>query len=229
MKKLLCAAAVMMCLVGPAFAAIDLRITEIWPGQAGDDITVDWFEITNYGDMPWVDGVDGLLRADDNSRSLANSALISGITNILPNESVIVLMEGSAAAEQTFYDAWNPVKSQHISNIGIAPGSGLGLGQGGGNPQDGVTLFLSGIEVDFETYTGSGLFNNGQSWDVVLAAYSLPGNASGAVASFALGGDDGDVPAIASPGMVSGVTFVPEPTSLAMMGLAALGMAARRQ
>ncbi len=224
MRILLCAAAMTLCLASQALAVIDLRITEIWPGQAGPDVTVDWFEVTNYGDMPWVDGVDGPLRADDNSQSLANSALITGITSILPNESVIVLMEADAADKQEFFDVWNPVKPQKLNNIGITAGSGLGLGQ----PADGASLFLNGVQVDFEAYAGSGTLNPGQSWDVVLAAYSLPGNASGAVATEVFGGDEGDVPAIGSPGMVSGVTFVPEPSSVVLAGLAMMVLGVRR-
>lgn len=31
-------------------AAFDLQVSEIWTGQAGSDVTEDWFEIVNLGD-----------------------------------------------------------------------------------------------------------------------------------------------------------------------------------
>ena len=38
--------------------AFDLRISEIFSGQSGSDLTSDWFEITNIGTTAWVQGVD---------------------------------------------------------------------------------------------------------------------------------------------------------------------------
>jgi len=188
-----------------ALAVFDLQITEMWPGQAGTDVTVDWFEVTNYGDTAWVSGVDLVLYADDGPAVFANAQPISGITNILPGESAIVLMEADATDKTNFFNVWNPVKPQILDNLGIVDGSGLGMGQ----PADGAWMFLSdGSLLDNELYTGS---TTAQSWDVVLGAYSTVGNASGAVATLAMGGD-GDTPAIGSPGMVA-----PEPGSVALM------------
>ena len=45
----------------------DLIITEIFSGQAGTDLTADWFEIENVGTGAWVSGVDGDLYYDDES------------------------------------------------------------------------------------------------------------------------------------------------------------------
>ena len=42
----------------PSFALV---VTEAWVGQAGDDVTADWFELTNVGERPWVAGVDAAL------------------------------------------------------------------------------------------------------------------------------------------------------------------------
>jgi hypothetical protein len=226
MKKLLLAVAIAACLSSQALAVINLQITEIWPGQADDDLTKDWFEITNYGDSPWVSGVDSPIFVNDNGGDLlTTSAQLYSISSILPNESVMVLMEGGPADKVEFYNVWNPVIPQALSNIGYVDGSGLGLGQ----PADGVRISMNGVLLDQETYTGSGVFNNGQSWDVVLAAYSLVGNASGAQATIAGGGADFDAPNIGSPGSVSGVVDVPEPGSLALAGLALLGAAFRRR
>ena len=222
MKVLFCAAAFALCLASQSLAVINLQITEIWPGQAGTDVTGDWFEVTNFGDTAWVDGVDGPLSADDGPAVFANSALISGILDILPGESVLVLMEADGADKTNFFNVWNPVIAQDLDNIGFCDGSGLGMGQ----PADGASIFLNGVLADNELYAGSGLFNNGQSWDSYLGAYSVVGNEAGAVATLALGGEDLDAPAIGSPGQIQGV---PEPSSVVMVGLAMLGLAGRRR
>jgi hypothetical protein len=226
MKKFLYAAAIAACLSSQALAVIDLRITEIWPGQAGADVTNDWFEITNYGNTAWVSGVDSPIFVNDSGGDiLTTSAQVFGLANILPNESVIVLMEGDQDDKQEFFDVWNPVIPQVLSNIGYADGSGLGLGQ----PADGVRIVMNNVLLDSKNYTGSSLFNNGQSWDVVLAAYSLVGNASGAQATLVGGGEDLINPAIGSPGSVFGVPNVPEPGSLVLAGVALLSAALRRR
>jgi hypothetical protein len=226
MKKFLLAAAIAACLSSQSLAVINLQITEIWPGQADTDVTVDWFEITNLGDTAWVSGVDSPIFVNDNGGDLlTTSAQLRILGNILPSESVVVLMEAGPTEKLEFYNVWNPVIPQALSSIGYVDGSGLGLGQ----PSDGVRISMNGVLLDQETYTGSGVFNNGQSWDVALAAYSLPGNASGAQATLVLGGADLDAPAIGSPGRVAGVSNVPEPGSLALAGLALLGAAFRRR
>jgi hypothetical protein len=226
MKKFLLAAAIAACLSSQALAVINLQITEIWPGQADTDVTKDWFEITNYGDSPWVSGVDSPIFVNDSGGDiLTTSAEVFGLANILPNESVVVLMEGDTGDKQEFFDVWDPVIPQVLSNIGYADGSGLGLGQ----PADGVRIVMNNTLLDAENYSGSGVFNNGQSWDVALTAYSLPGNASGAQATLVGGGADLDAPAIGSPGSVAGVPNVPEPGSLVLAVIALLGATLSRR
>jgi hypothetical protein len=199
----------------PANAAIDLRITEVWAGSDGSDITPDWVEITNFGDTAWNFG-SSALTINDSGGGTGTDAVVQGIDDILPSEVAIVLMEGSTSDVQEFYDIWNPVKTQAIANIGFAEGSGLGLGQGG----DGVHIWLDDVLEDSFSYTS---ITSDISYDVLLGGDSVVGNASGAVATLVV--NDAGSPAVGSPGMV-----VPEPGAafLLLLGVACLSCTVRR-
>jgi hypothetical protein len=205
-----------------SYADFDLQITEIWPGnEPGENLTSDWFEVTNFGDMAWEEAMDGGLWYDDDSADPTAADPIIGVGTIAPGESVIFVdgEDGSGDNVAEFLNVWNPVKSQ--GQVGSYEGSGLG--QGG----DGVTLWVSpamptvaDVPEDFATYP-TALLNGGQSFDTVLDAFSVDGNASGAVTTLAL--NDENQPAIGSPGMV-----VPEPSSIALMLLCLAGLSLRR-
>jgi hypothetical protein len=218
MRRRLILAFLLMCAATapalPAQGAIDLQITEIWNGQDGSDLTADWFELTNYGDEAWIAASGPVLSVNDNSGELGTDVVVAGLTDINPGESAIILMEGDEAAKTTFFDVWNPVKSQVLTNIGYADGGGLGLGSGG----DGVRVWLNDILEDSEDYNSP---ISGVSWDVPLSNYSMVGNASGAVATTQL--NDAGEAAIGSPGMVPSI---PEPTSIILLifgAVAAIG------
>jgi hypothetical protein len=201
--------------VSPAQAGIVLQVTEIWAGQDGSDLTKDWFELTNVGDMPWIAASGPVLTVNDNGGGLGTDDLVEGIADILPGESVIILMEGTAPDAQTFFDVWNPVKPQVLANIGYAdgvPSGGLGLSSSG----DGVRVWLDDVLQDSEDYTSP---PSGVSWDAELGEYSTIGNSAGAVATIAL--NDAGEPAVGSPGMIP----VPEPSSIALLAIAALAAA----
>lgn len=202
----------LLALAAPATAAFDLKITEMWMGNdPGANLTADWVEITNFGATPWVEATDGGLWFDDNSFDPVLADPMSGVPSIAPGESV-VYVNGDAADVAEFLSVW-----------GLAPGSlqigihdGSGLGQGG----DGVAIFRSFVQpvitdlVDAQLYP-TAANNGGQSWDVILGAFSTVGNSSGAFQS-ALANDVNQFAIGSPPG-----TVIPEPTS-AVLGLIAL-------
>ena len=181
----------------PVPPAIGLVITEIFPGQEGDDLTADWFEIRNTGNQAWVSGVDPDLFYDDESAEPLDADPIQGITDIQPGETVLVLVTDNTADITVFEEVWSPVIDLTGIEIGFTDGAGLG---GGG---DAVTLWLgdptSSQPIDMAAYPDTAPFD-GQSFDVELDTFSVVGNANGAVQTVALGGDMMDVPNIGSPG-----------------------------
>ena len=177
--------------------ASGLKITEIFSGQSGDDLTPDWFEITNTGTEAWVAGENEDLYYDDESADAGTADLIQGLTRIEPGASAIVLISDTPDDITVFNNIWSPVIDLNGIGIGYADGAGLG---GGG---DAVTLWQGDpngvLPIDTASYPDTELFD-GRSYDVELAAFSVVGNANGAVQTLALGGDNMDVPNIGSPG-----------------------------
>lgn len=210
-----------------ANAAFDLRITEIWPGNdPGENLTSDWFEVTNFGDTAWTAAVDGDLYFDDDSQGRDDDFnppvfdssipdLMSGIATINPGESVVFVDDDTI---DEFAAVWGTAVD--LPQIGIHAGSGLG--QGG----DGVTLFISvgapaGLAsiIDFQAYPAADL-SGGQSYDVTTGEFST-------VAGFAAQTsvvNDLSQPAIGSPGFL-----VPEPTTVALIAMLAGSLAATRR
>lgn len=178
-------------------APLNLVVTEIFPGQSGDDLTEDWFEIRNDDSLAWIAGMDPDLYYDDESAAGGDADLILGISAIQPGESVIVLVTDNPADIQSFRDVWGPVIDLAGVQIGYTDGAGLG---GGG---DAVTLWLGDpnafLPLASGAYPDTDGFD-GQSFDVELGAFSVVGNANGAVQTLALGGNAMDVPNIGSPG-----------------------------
>ncbi|MEM6516738.1 MAG: choice-of-anchor I family protein [Bacteroidota bacterium] len=175
----------------------DLEITEIFAGQAGSDLTADWFEITNNGSGIWASGVNPDLFYDDESADASTADLIQGITDIQPGESVVVLITDNANDITEFQTVWGQVLDLTNVEIGFTDGAGLG---GGG---DAVTIWsgdpTASSPIDSASYPDT-VNNDGQSYDVDLAAFSTVGNTNGAVATILGGGDNSDVFNIGSPG-----------------------------
>jgi len=179
--------------MGPALP--NLQITEIWPGNGdGDNLTADWFEITNVGDVAWTPAM-GDLYFDDVSEDPLDAALISGIASIQPGEAVIAIDDTDTAE---FIAVWGAY--YNLTNVQIGTYSGAGLGGGG----DAVTLFMSigapvdaSTIVDVEAYPDTE-FNPGQSYDVTKGDFSVIGELP--YEPVATAGNDMGESAIGSPG-----------------------------
>ena len=227
MRKFLWAALALSLLGQNAMAAINLQITEMWPGnEPGSNLTDDWFEVTNFGDMAWTAAGDGDLYYDDDSADATAADLLSGVASIAPGESVI-FVDGSATTGAANVAFWHLIWDGDLSSVPqVGTYEGSGMSQGG----DGATLFLdadnngpSGAEIiDLELYPDANAFG-GKSYDSGLGQFSSVGNASGAIATTAL--NDENQPAIGSPGSAA----VPEPTSMALAVLGLIGVLYNRR
>ncbi len=219
-----------------ANAAFNLQITEIYFGQTNPDPTSDWFEITNIGDMAYVEASDGTLYQDDFAPNPTKADPIVGITSIAPGESVVVLVD----FEDDFTDvagalaAWNSTWS-NVPGVTVGTASnGSGLSS---SNSDGPTIWLGdpntgGILLDTEVYPapeGVNGLQDGASYDVGLGEFSSVGNTSGALESIGLGGGETIIPpfqpSIASPGSAT----IPEPSTMALVIVSGLLVAARRR
>ncbi|MEO0531956.1 MAG: PEP-CTERM sorting domain-containing protein [Planctomycetota bacterium] len=211
----------------PAQAQFDLQVTEIWPGnEPGENLTRDWFEITNFGDTAWTAAVDGDLYYDDDSQGIDGDTnlfdssipdILTGVASIAPGESAVFVDEGADAIAD-FLAVWGSV----VDGVQIGLYDGSGLSQGG----DGVTLFLSmGAPtslldiIDFELYPSADL-NGGQSFDVTTGEFST---VAGFAAETAIVNDVMQS-AIGSPGFL-----VPEPSTVAMIAMLAAGLGFARR
>ena len=194
MKKITLFAFLLLCTI--SFSQNSFEITEIYSGQDGADLTADWFEMKNNGATTYVAAVDGNLYYDDESADPTTADIIQGITEIQPGAFAIVII-GSAADVTVFTDVWSEVIDLTGVQIGYTDGAGLGAGGDAVNIWLGDPLTTS--PVASASYPDTSL-NDGQTYDVELVAFSVVGNANGAVETLALGGANSDVPNIGSPG-----------------------------
>ncbi|TWT85329.1 hypothetical protein Pla123a_01360 [Posidoniimonas polymericola] len=220
---LLCAAATLCALSSQA--AYNLQVTEIYSGHSVEaDVTADWFELTNYGDMAWDSAVDGPLFYDDDSEDPTAADPLLGVTSIAPGQSAIFVQGSEDAVIAEFLAVFS-----NVAGLSVGRFDGSGLGGGG----DGVTIFtgevsfpdfIVGDRIEFEAYPDydaavAGGVIDGSTWDVVNQRWSVAGE-FGALAS--AGG--GAFPIIGSPG-----TAAPEPTAMAISFAGLMGLSTFRR
>ena len=211
MKKLV-ALMVVLAMSVSAFAAYDLQITEMYSGLSEEDGTADWFEITNYGDAA-CDLSSVSLFYDDDSSDWEDAAQITGISSIAVGESVVVMISDETDAVDTMRTLWNLNSSVQV---GIVDGKGLS-----NKKEDGVTLFAADQTViDYVTYEWP---SSGMMCQTVDVAYDNTTTASvagvnGAYASNTFYNTTAgcDICLVGSPAVV------PEPATMALLGLGAL-------
>lgn len=184
----------------PENSGIDIEVTEIWPGQTGDDLTADWFEIVNRGDTTWTQGVDPDLFYDDDSADPGVADPITGLTSLAPGETAIVVVSDTAGDVADFVSNWMPDITLDDVEVGIVDGSGLS-----NTAADAVTIWLGdpgsgGTLEDSAPYPG---VSGGASFDIDLNELSTVDNVHGAVATTATAGSSGMEPATGSPGIQS--------------------------
>ena len=218
MKKLLLAMTAMVALCSPAFAQIDLQVTEVSPfgtdfNNAPDPDAVEFIEITNFGNAAFLFGLDGDLFFDDQAPNADNADPISGVNMIAAGESAIFLnidfdpTDGTTGdfTPTTGADFFRDQFPTFTGQIGYFNGSGLS-----GSGSDGATLFLTDVgiaptldDIISELVYEAGSLVAGQSFQAPINAFATP-----------------------TPGFVS---VVPEPTSLGVLGLLGIGAFVRRK
>ncbi|MCA9264831.1 MAG: hypothetical protein KDA60_13320, partial [Planctomycetales bacterium] len=202
----------------PVSAEAILKFTEVWPGGfLGAEATSDWFELTNFGDMP-ATGIDGNYFFDDASNSPAQSDPLRGIDTINVGESVIFITswedDFNAVTEDAiaaFEEMWGPLGDVQV---GYVP---FGSGFGG---SDAAVLFDSNQPdantIDFIAFDSVGSVASFVSepdgtWVPRLAQAGVWGAYAGNLPAHDLAPD----PPIGSPGVV-----VPEPGCGSLLAIA---------
>lgn len=220
-RKLLAATLLAAAPLGNAAADPLFRVTEAYTGVSGEDGTPDWFEVTNFGDTA---GDTGGLLYDDSGPNLGDAGTLSSVS-LAPGASGVFLIEGELTDVADFNAIWGS---------GIVVGTtSAGGGLGGSNDEVNLAADVGGVFTILDTlaYAETGgrqtLSDPTGEGPVGLSGLGQPGvyesnpffndNAN-------VGGPTNNLTTLfGSPGVV------PEPASLALVGLGGLALRGRRR
>jgi hypothetical protein len=205
-------------------AKAQIIISEVDPNGSSTgsaNYNQDWFELENTGASA-VD-ITGWKMDDNSSNFTADAVSLRGITSIAPGQSVVFIEDGTnpandAALDATFITDWFGSDAPAGLTIANYGGSGVGLGSSG----DQVNIFNSSGDV--QAYVSFGATALGTTLDNTAGI-------NGTISTFSSVGVNGAFTSangleVGSPGNVAPV---PEPSTLAMMGLGATTLLAFRR
>ncbi|MEQ8849501.1 hypothetical protein [Botrimarina sp.] len=205
--------AVLAATASAASADPIFKITELWTGLSGPDGAADWLEVTNFGDMP---GDTGTLYYDDENPTIESGGQLDSFI-LAPGESAVFLTD-SEPADETFADSLSEFAAIWGGGIRVGLTNGGGnLGQGGDQANlllgDGSIIAsfdysASGDVATFEDPTGDG--------PIALSSIGV----NGAYESAAFVNENLALPPGTTITMIGSPGRVPEPTAVALAGLA---------
>lgn len=190
----------------PAPAAV--LITEVM-SSSGTGGTPDWFELTNTGNSPVTITGD---KMDDSSFSFLTSVSLLGVAMINPGESAVFIESSTPGTDiPAFRTFWGGAGNLSAVQVGSYSGSGVGLSSTG----DGVVVF------DSIGGTVAGPISFGAATTGVSFGYNPTTQTFGGLSQ---AGQFGAFTSVNALGNVGSPGVVPEPSSVALAGLGALGL-----